>query len=290
MTANREFIGMDVSVLLLWGLLVGVVFSLTGAAGGILTSFGLMTVVGVADPNTVKPMAQMMTLAMVLVFFPAYIKRGSVVVYLGLLLALGSVIGAWLGSSLSSRYLSDMSLFRPVFGVLALLVAAQVFWKIFSGSDEEEQVLSTSRDLQKQGVHSVKFSQAKLSFMHAGEHYLIAVYIPVVAGLLIAMIAAIFGVGGGFLLVPFMASMLAMPMHIVPATAAIPVFIGGSVSIANYLKLGAQPDYSILAVLILGGVVGALLGPKLNSIAKDVWLKSGLGVIVLLIGLKYLLD
>ena len=40
------------------------------------------------------------------------------------------------------------------------------------------------------------------------------------AGAIIAMTAAVFGVGGGFLLVPYMASLLHMPMYIIPATAA----------------------------------------------------------------------
>jgi len=42
---------------------------------------------------------------------------------------------------------------------------------------------------------------------------------PFLAGFLIAAIAAIFGVGGGFLLVPYMSAMLHMPMHIIPATS-----------------------------------------------------------------------
>ena len=63
---------MDLTVsLLLWGVLVGVVFSVIGAAGGILASFGLITLVGISDPNAVKPMAQIMTLSMVIVFLPA---------------------------------------------------------------------------------------------------------------------------------------------------------------------------------------------------------------------------
>jgi hypothetical protein len=139
------------------------------------------------------------------------------------------------------------------------------------------------------GVHSVKISKGHLSFTHAGKAFDIAIAYPVLAGLLIAMVAAIFGVGGGFLLVPFMVSMLGMPMHIIPATAAIPIFIGGSVSIANYLQLGAQPDYGTLVFLVIGGMLGALVGPKLNGLCKERWLKLGLGGVVSLIGVRYVL-
>ncbi|MCR4301365.1 MAG: hypothetical protein NUV51_07120 [Sulfuricaulis sp.] len=58
-----------------WGLLVGLVFSLVGAAGGILASFGLISVIGLTDPNMVKPMAQALTLAAPLVAVPAYYRQ-----------------------------------------------------------------------------------------------------------------------------------------------------------------------------------------------------------------------
>ena len=42
---------MDLNItLLLWGGLVGIVFSVIGAVGGILASFGLITLVGISEP------------------------------------------------------------------------------------------------------------------------------------------------------------------------------------------------------------------------------------------------
>ena len=42
---------------LIWGVLVGFIFSTVGAAGGILASVGLISVLNVQNPNLVKPMA-----------------------------------------------------------------------------------------------------------------------------------------------------------------------------------------------------------------------------------------
>jgi len=47
----------QISLLLVLGMIVGAVFSSIGAAGGILASFFLVSIIGVADPNSVKPMA-----------------------------------------------------------------------------------------------------------------------------------------------------------------------------------------------------------------------------------------
>jgi uncharacterized membrane protein YfcA len=94
-------------------------------------------------------------------------------------------------------------------------------------------------------------------------------------------------VGGGFLLVPFMVSFLRMPMFIIPATAAVVIFISGSISVANYLKMGAVIDWNILSFLIVGGVIGAIIGPKINRMMQDKWLKIFLATVLSLIGLKY---
>ena len=88
-----------------WVGLVGLVFLLAGAAGGILASFGLISVLGLTDANQVKPMAQVLTLATPLVAVPSYLRQCWVVLGLGLILASGGLLGALMGSRLSMHYL-----------------------------------------------------------------------------------------------------------------------------------------------------------------------------------------
>ena len=117
-----------------WGGLVGLVFSLVfslvGAAGGILASFGLISVLGLTDANQVKPMAQVLTLATPLVAVPSYLRQCRVVLGLGLILASGGLLGALMGRRLSMHYLSDQSIFKPVFAILVLFIAAQLAWSL----------------------------------------------------------------------------------------------------------------------------------------------------------------
>ena len=115
--------GISVSpwVPLAWGFLVGLVFSVVGAAGGILASVGLISVLGVSDVNLVKPMAQMLTLISPIIAVPSYYKQHRLVPGLALLLGTGGIAGALIGSSLSVNYLDDLHIFKPVFGVFILL-------------------------------------------------------------------------------------------------------------------------------------------------------------------------
>ena len=273
-------------LIIAWGMLTGVVFSSVGAAGGILGSFGLISVIGIADPNSVKPMAQMLTLATALTFIPGYLRRRSWVLPLGILLSAGGIMGALAGSTVSSRYLSDMSTFKPLFGILALAVAVQLGARVLRARLRGEEPAPYC----DRGVGGISVGVSKLDFDYCECKFSIRTAAPVLAGFSVAFVASVFGVGGGFLLVPYMASWLRMPMFIVPATAAIAVFVSGSISVTNYLRLGAEPDWHIMLLLIVGGVAGALLGPRLNRTLSDSVLQGILAAIVLLIGLKYLLS
>ena len=106
----------DVWLPFVWGTLVGLVFSLVGAAGGILASFGLISVLGLTDANQVKPMAQVLTLATPLVAVPSYLRQCRVVLWLAVILASGgwgtSVILRnliWSGRTTISRRISPLS-------------------------------------------------------------------------------------------------------------------------------------------------------------------------------------
>ncbi len=272
-----------ISLLIFWGTLVGLVFSLVGAAGGILASFGLITLMGVTDPNSIKPMAQILSLATALVFIPGYIRRRAAVMPLALTLSAGGVMGAVVGSTLSNQYLSDMSTFKPLFGALTLIIGVQIIWEIYKQRNDNTESISACH----KGIHNVEAKGMVIKFSYANKDYKVSLWTPWLAGFLIAVVASAFGVGGGFLLVPFMVSFLRMPMFIIPATAALVIFISGSISVANYLKMGAVIDWELLSFLIAGGIIGAIIGPKINRMMQDKWLKIFLATVLSLIGLKY---
>ena len=283
---------MDIATLtavLCWGAVVGVVFSAIGAAGGILTSFGLITLFAVADPNAVKPMTQLVVLATALTFVPGYFRRGAIVPTLGLLLGLGGVVGAWAGSTVSSLYLADMATFRPLFGLLTLAVAGQIGWKLWRHSQDRKAGTAEPMQAYHGGVTEKVLKHYCMCFTYAGKGYRVPVISPLIAGALIAFTAALFGVGGGFLLVPYMATVLAMPMHIIPATTAIPIFMSLAVSVSNFVSRGAVIDWALLAPLVAGAVLGAVLGPQINKRLPNAALQAVMGVIVAGIGVKYLL-
>ncbi len=272
-----------------WSVLVGIVFSSIGAAGGILTSFGLITLFGIVDPNSVKPMTQLVVLAAALVFVPSYLRWSAVVVPLGLLLGVGGLVGAYVGSTVSTLYLSDMQTFRPLFGILTLAIAGQIVWKMFAQRRQQAGAPTKPAEPDQRGVELTGIILMNLTFRYGGRKFRVPLWSPLVAGVIIAFTASIFGVGGGFLLVPYMATMLGMPMHIIPATAAIAIFMSLAVSITNFLAMGAPVDQCLIVPLMVGVAAGAKIGPLVNKGVPNHWLQAATASIVFGIGLKYTL-
>ncbi len=284
---------------LLWGVFVGLVFSTVGAAGGILASVGLISVLTVQNPNLVKPMAQMLTLVTPVIAVPLYFKQCRLIISLALILGAGGVIGAIIGSSLSVNYLSDMTTFKPIFATMVLLIAGQIAWQILNkkksataqtdrASNNFEKVIKENGNPCSIGVKHTKWSMLNIQFNFGNEIFSFNPWLPFVTGMGIAIFSSALGVGGGFLLVPFMSIIMRLPMFIVAATSALAIAIHSITSISNYVRLGIELDYPLLALLLTGTAIGSFLGPYISKYLAENWLKGILSLVLIVIGMRYL--
>lgn len=284
--------------LLAWGLLVGLIFSLVGAAGGILASVGLISIFGLTDVNQVKPMAQILTILSPLIAVPQYYRQGRVIMSLVILLGLGGILGAIIGSTLSANYLSDLKDFKPAFAFVTIAIAVQMLWALrksgskASKADEASEIFQAMRDeggdLKTIGVAHGRMGLRSIPFDFAGAQFEYAPWKPVLAGMLIAIISSALGVGGGFLLVPFMAAMLGLPMYIIAGTAALTIIITSITSVISYASLGITIDWMLMGILILGTAIGSFIGPRIGTRLPEQGLRILLALILLLIGMRYL--
>lgn len=284
---------------LAWGFLVGFVFSVVGAAGGILASVGLISVLGVSNVNLVKPMAQVLTLMSPIVAIPSYYSQGRLVSGLALFLGVGGIVGALIGSSFSVSYLGDLHTFKPVFGIFVLLIALQLSWRLLrpkpSGSTRAgraasafEAVMEKGEQVRSVGVKQPGFSATRFELSFGNECFDYNPWLPILAGVGIATISSALGVGDGFLLVPFMSIVLGLPMAIVAGTAGLAIFISSVTSIGNYIRLGVALDVPLLLLVLIGTAAGSFLGPIVSKYFREAWFKALLAAILVLIGLRYL--
>lgn len=287
-------------LLLAWGVLVGFVFSTVGAAGGILASVGMISVFGITDPNMVKPMAQALTLVSPLIAVPIYMRQCRLVYSLALLLGAGGILGALTGSTLSVSFLSDMQVFKPLFAVLVFFVAAQLAWQLLNSSAASTELAKTMSAAETFARHvkgggescdlGVKYRRATLRrfyFRFGDEDFSFSPWLPFITGMGIAVVSSALGVGGGFLLVPFMSIVMRLPMHVIAGTSALAIAIHSVTSIANYVRLGVTLDYPLLGILLIGVVVGSAIGPLVSKYLPENGLRAFLCIVLVVIGLRY---
>jgi hypothetical protein len=104
------------------------------------------------------------------------------------------------------------------------------------------------------------------------------------------VLAAIMGVGGGFLMVPVMIYMLRMPMHVVVGTSLFQILF--TCIEVTYLQAYSNHtvDFILAIILLVGSVFGAQIGTVLGRKLHGDQLKILLSIIVLAVTVKIVLE
>ena len=116
----------------------------------------------------------------------------------------------------------------------------------------------------------------------------LSVLMPLGLGVFVGILAAIMGVGGGFIMVPVMVYLLRMPMHVVVGTSLFQILF----TCINVTILQAYSnhtvDFVLALILLLGSTLGAQFGAKISKRLGGEQLKILLASIVLLVMVKML--
>jgi uncharacterized membrane protein YfcA len=288
-----------------WCVLAGFIMSMGGGGGGILAGIGHISILGVGDPNMIKVVNQILEFSSRIVSVPLYHRQKRLVWSLALSFGIGAPIGAVAGSWFSKNFLSDMALYRPVFGVLVALVAARVLYEgwgrralnhagLRKATETSERVSRNARAFATGPTHgdaprSTRFGWQRIEVFFGGERFGFNPLAAALGGFAISFIGSALGVGGGFLVTPFMASMLIFPMYLVVGTGLVALMIPLTVSVLTYLALRVGIDWRLVAVEVPGILAGSFLGPVLNRHMNEKALKTFVAVVLLAIGVYYVL-
>lgn len=291
--------------LLLWGIFVGYVFTSVGAAGGILAGVGHMSIFGLKKANMVKPMNQILTLVSPIVGTPLYLREKRIVVPTAVALGLGGIVGAMIGSTISSSFLTEMKTFQPYFGFFTLAISLRLFYEctakfmdsqkgvkaannLFAAKVKELKASGKMNEIKEIGVNFSKIG-IQNTFTFAGQEFKYNAVMVFFTGLIVAVISASLGVGGGFLLVPFMTSVMGFPMYIVAGTSVLSILVSSSTSILNYISMGSVVDVKFLAFELIGVAIGTIVAARVSKYINARYMKIFLSIVLFYIGLKYML-
>lgn len=298
----------------LWAIWVGWIFATVGAFGGIMAGVGHMTVFGLgayakafketnptlnkALTDSIRVSNQFLVMLSSLVSSINYYRIGRLVWPLGLALGLGSIIGAVAIPWLTGGKIS-FSAYQGWFGLFVFVVGGVLLYETTprgqaSKKAAKEAAQAFEKAVKEKGAeaeHGVKVTQWSLPRIHftfGGVEFSFNPVWPILGGIVIAAISAFLGVGGGFLYVPFLTSIVGLPMFVVAGTSALTVFISMVTSIASYIKIaGAGVDWALIGVELVGIFIGSVLGPRTQKYIPDIWLKRLFAVLAFYVGLGY---
>lgn len=112
--------------------------------------------------------------------------------------------------------------------------------------------------------------------------------VALLGGLAAGLVAGLFGVGGGVLLVPFLVLLLRQPQHVAHATSLVAVTLAAA---SGVVRFGTDGSVAIVGALALavGAVVGARVGATFLPKLTDSKLKRIFGLVMVLIALRFLI-
>ena len=280
---------MSVNVFWLLGLGggVGYLSGLFGVGGGFLMT-PLLIFIGVPPAVAVATEANQIVAASVSGVL-AHWRRANVDFKMGgVLLAgglLGSTFGVWLYSLLRELGQLDLVIalayvaFLGIIGSLMLVEAARTILR-------RRRPSGAARKLhQHTWLHGLPF---KLRFRKSKLY--ISALLPLGIGLFVGILAAIMGVGGGFVMVPAMIYLLGMPTAVVVGTSLFQIiFVTANVTFLQAVN-NQTVDVVLAAMLLTGGVIGAQLGSRHTGKLPGEYLRGLLALLVLLVCGKLIFD
>ena len=268
-----------------WCVLAGFFMSMGAGGGGILAGIGHISLLGIGDPNAIKVVNQILEFSSRIVSVPLYHRQKRMVWSLALSFGVGAPAGAVAGSWFSKNFLSDMALYRLVFGVLVALVAARV---LYEGWGRKAANHAGPRGPQH-APRTVRLGWRKIEVTFGGEHFRFEPMAAALGGFVISFVGSALGVGGGFLVTPFMTSMLLFPTYLAVGTGLVALMIPLTVSVLTYVALRVGVDWSLVAVEVPAVLAGSFLGPLLNRHMNEKALKTFVAIVLLAIGVYYVL-
>ena len=306
---------------ILWGIWVGWIFSSVGAFGGIMAGVGHITVFGLADygrsfKSTSPPLNKLLTDSIrvcnqYLVGLSAFIssvtyyRMGRLVLPLGLCLAVGGVLGAYLIPVLTAGKI-NLSMYIGYFGIVVFAVAFVLFYETTPAGQAKKKAAKAAAKafedihirkcaVDEGGAHAAcgvqvnHWGLAKIVFTFYGQEFSFNPLWPVLGGFVIAAISAFIGVGGGFLYVPFLTSVAGLPMFIVAGTSALAVLVSMITSIFTFMFIKSVPvDFVLIFTELIGIAIGSVLGPMTSKYIPEIWLKRIFVVLAVYVGIGYL--
>ncbi len=291
---NKGYRYMNPIFIVIGAILVGTYFSMIGAAGGMLMgAFQALFVqtagpVGINAANVLRPSNIALTLFSPLgSFYRFAVVERRVAWPVGLSFGAGIFIGSvWLGKYVT-QFLS-MKAYKEWLGVLVVIMAVKTLMEMRPAAMAKRKNIKAMtqkfnaavKKAKEEGgavemgsIEPVKSGLFDYRFKFWGEEFRINPALFAFLGIIVGVVSRAFGIGGGFLLVPMMTTIAALPMYVAVPISLIGTCFSSIGSFIGYVMNGYLPDLTLAIAIIIGGFVGGMLGSRFQKLFSEKALK-----------------
>ena len=252
-------ISINLFVLMGAGALVGFLSGLLGVGGGFLLT-PLLMMIGI-PPTVAAASDSCQIVAASASGVAAHFRLGNVDYKMGSILLLGGLSGAAVGVEIIKvlRTLGNADLLITLTYIVVLgAVGGSMFIASLRSLRRGAMVLRSHRPARKPSFLSKLPFQ--MSFPHSKVQH--SVLVPFLLCALVGMLAAIMGVGGGFMMVPMMVYLLRMPPHVAVGTDLFQILF--TCAGVTYMQATTNHTVDVVLALLLaaGSTVGAQIGAR----------------------------
>jgi hypothetical protein len=260
------------AIVALGGLGIGILGTLIGAGGGFL----IVPLLVLLEPSWTTDQITAFSLAVVTANAAtgalSYWWQGRVDPFTFPLYTLAAVPGSILGAY-ASMYI-PRPIFDPVFGVLLMLIGGWLFWK--PGSSEA-------------GGHTGYFGRILVDRSGQRYEWSFDPRIGFAGSVVVGFASSVFGIGGGIIHVPLLATVLGFPAHVATATShAVLAVTAGIATIVHIAHGDFRATWPLVLAASGGAVSGAPIGARLSTYVRGAVILRILATALAFVGLRLL--
>lgn len=287
--------GMSINFFLVLGIggLVGFLSGLFGVGGGFLLT-PLMMMIGIPPAVAAASDSNQIVAAASSGAF-AHWRLGNVDFKMGLVILLGGIFGGTIGVQFV-KVLRALGNFEFVMKVVYVLMLGLVGGAMFV---ESLRTIRRSKSSATEVVAAAPVGESgltrifnklplKMNFQRSGLHT--SAIFPFSIGTAVGIMAALLGVGGGFIMVPAMIYIIGMPTIAAIGTDLFQIVLTSANVTLQQAFVNHTVDLLLALILLGGSTIGAQFGAVAGKRLKGEQIRILLAVIVLAMTVKLLLD
>lgn len=266
---------------ILFGIITGISLGLTGGGGAVFAV--PMLVYGLGIPTRQAVLISLVSVgATALLGFLQKWRHGEAELRTGLLFAAAGILGAPLGSW-TAHQIPD-SLLMLLFALL-MTVIATVMWRKGSRSSGQAAVCIpldhavTAADYRLDGPRCQRDACGNLILTSRCARLLL------LTGVLAGILSGMFGVGGGFIIVPALMVFSSMSMSRAVGTSLMVISLVSASGVISQLSAGQHLQWQTAALFVAGGLPGLTAGQTAARYLSASTLQKVFAVAILLVAM-----